>query len=166
MTLGRSLISFNHRFLSIFLYLSSLNPGGLKWEGPETRGCRAKKPYSRLSEEIELRGQIELATLGAGSPKGGLNQREHSTHQPQECGEQRHVSRWAWGEQRHTSAWGLGEHSTYQWLKLGEKHEQCKSVMPSCCMCDQVNHVISFLICKWQKYLPYLPNSFFFMRIT
>lgn len=30
MTLGRSLLSCNHRFLSIFLYLSSLNPGGLK----------------------------------------------------------------------------------------------------------------------------------------
>lgn len=30
MTLGRSLISCNHRFLSISLYLSSLNPGGLK----------------------------------------------------------------------------------------------------------------------------------------
>lgn len=76
MTLGSFLLSFNHRFLSVFLYLSPQNPGGLKGEGPETRGHRAEKPYQKLSEETKLGDQIELAVLWTGTLKGGPNQRE------------------------------------------------------------------------------------------
>lgn len=169
MTLGRSLLSFNHRFLSVFLYLSPQNPGGQREKEQRpgdieqrslTRGCQWNKTGGpdRASNLVDRDSQREPEPKRAEEWVSHRGMGSRGISQRQELGEQRGSNRL--GEWRHTSV--------AETARSGET----SSVQISCPAAAHVTQWVTGSVCSLvfssvnDKNICQIFPFFFFLRIS